>query len=84
MIKVGDKVKVIDQEITGTVVEDSGNLVVIEDDESEFDDNRLEFKKSELEEIKEKYNPEEPNLKKFDRDAFIKKIINDDNQGERQ
>ena len=53
MIKVGDKVKVIDQEITGTIVEDWGNLVVIEDEESEFDDNRLEFKKSELEEIKE-------------------------------
>ena len=53
MIKVGDKVKVIEQEITGTVVEDWGNLVVIEDEESEFDDNRLEFKKSELEEIKE-------------------------------
>tara|TARA_R100001129_G_scaffold154152_1_gene116793 strand:+ start:52 stop:228 length:177 start_codon:yes stop_codon:yes gene_type:complete len=53
MIKVGNKVRVIDQEITGTVVEDWGNLVVIEDDESEFDDNRLEFKKSELEEIKE-------------------------------
>ena len=53
MFKVGDKVKVIDQEITGTVVEDSGNLVVIEDDESEFDDNRLEFKKSELEETYE-------------------------------
>ena len=53
MIKVGDKVKVIEQEITGTVVEDWGNLVVIEDEESEFDDNRLEFKKSKLEEIKE-------------------------------
>jgi len=53
MVKVGDKVRVIDQEITGTVVEDWGNLVVIEDEESEFDDNRLEFKKSELEEIKE-------------------------------
>ena len=53
MFKVGDKIKVIDQEITGTVVEDSGNLVVIEDDESEFDDNRLEFKKSELEETYE-------------------------------
>tara|TARA_B100000945_G_scaffold316305_1_gene316964 strand:+ start:436 stop:564 length:129 start_codon:yes stop_codon:yes gene_type:complete len=26
---------------------------------------------------------EEPSLKKFDRDAFIKSIINDDNQGER-
>ena len=53
MVKVGNKVRVIDQEITGTVVEDWGNLVVIEDDQSEFDDNRLEFKKSELEEIKE-------------------------------
>ena len=53
MVKVGDKVRVIDQEITGTVVEDWGNLVVIEVEESEFDDNRLEFKKSELEEIKE-------------------------------
>ena len=53
MFKVGDKVKVIDQEITGTVVEDWGNLVVIEDEESEFDDNRLEFKKSELEETYE-------------------------------
>ncbi len=56
MVKVGDKVKVIDQEITGTVVEDWGDLVVIEDEESEFDDNRLEFKKSELEEIKENDN----------------------------
>lgn len=55
MVKVGDKVKVIEQEITGTVVEDWGNQVVIEDDESEFDDNRLEFKKSELEEIKGDY-----------------------------
>ena len=55
MVKVGDKVRVIDQEITGTVVEDWGNLVVIEDEESEFDDNRLEFKKSELEEIKGDY-----------------------------
>ena len=53
MVKVGDKVKVIDQEITGIVVEDWGSLVVIEDDESEFEDHRLEYKKSELEEIKE-------------------------------
>ena len=53
MVKVGDKVKVIDQEITGIVVEDLGSLVVIEDDESEFEDDRLEYKKSELEEIKE-------------------------------
>ena len=53
MVKVGDKVKVIDQEITGIVVEDWGSRVVIEDDESEFEDDRLEYKKSELEEIKE-------------------------------
>ena len=53
MIKVGDKVRVIDQEITGTVVEDWGNLVVIEEEDSEVYDNRLEFKKSELEKIEE-------------------------------
>ena len=29
-----------------------------------------------------KWKQEEPSLKKFDRDAFIKRIINDDNQGE--
>ena len=52
MIKVGDKVKVIDHEITGTVVEDWENLVVIQDDESEFEDDRLEYKKSELEVLK--------------------------------
>ena len=53
MIKVGDKVRVIDQEITGTVVEDWGNLIVIKDNESEFEDDRLEYKKSELEKIEE-------------------------------
>ena len=53
MITVGDKIKIIDQEITGTVVEDWGDLVVIKDDESEFEDDRLEYKKSELEKIGE-------------------------------
>tara|TARA_Y100000992_G_C21236083_1_gene478139 strand:+ start:1094 stop:1321 length:228 start_codon:yes stop_codon:yes gene_type:complete len=75
MIKVGDKVRVIDQEITGTVVEDWGNLVVIEEEDFEFDDrgnlvvieeedsevydNRLEFKKSELEKIEGNENADQ-------------------------
>lgn len=48
---LGDRVKVIEQGITGTVIEDWGNLVVIELDEYEGGDNRLEYKKSELEEL---------------------------------
>ena len=59
MIKVGDKVRVIDQEITGTVVEDWGNLVVIEEEDSEVYDNRLEFKKSELEKIEGNENADQ-------------------------
>ena len=51
MINAGDRVKVIDQEIIGVVIEDYGTSVVIEEDDSEFEDNRLEYKKSELEEI---------------------------------
>ena len=50
MITVGDKVKVIDQEITGIVIEDYGQAVVIEDDDSEFEDSTLYYKKSQLEE----------------------------------
>lgn len=52
-MKVGDLVKVIDQDITGIIVEDYGNKIVIEDDDSEFlaPDNRLEYFKSEVEEI---------------------------------
>ena len=46
---IGDRVKVINQVITGTVVEDWGNKVVIIDDDAETLDDRLEFKKSELE-----------------------------------
>mgnify|MGYP003142697809 CR=1 FL=1 len=45
-----NRVRVIDQDwITGTVVEDWGNKVVLIDDNAETLDDRLEFKKSELE-----------------------------------
>ena len=44
-----NRVKVINQDITGTVVEDWGNNVVIIDDDAETLDDKLEFKKSELE-----------------------------------
>ena len=49
--KINDKVKVIGQNIIGKIIEDYGNLVVIIDSDSEFIDNKLEFKKSELEEL---------------------------------
>ena len=48
-MNVGDFVKVIDQNITGKIIELFGNLAIIVDDDSEFDDNRLEYKISELE-----------------------------------
>jgi len=49
-MNIGDKIKVIDQDITGIIVEDYGNKIVIEDDSSEFEapDNRLEYLKSEV------------------------------------
>jgi hypothetical protein len=53
-IKVGDKIKVIGQDITGYVIETYGSRVVIEDDTAEIDDNRLEFKLSEIEELNER------------------------------
>ena len=48
---VGDFVKVLDQDITGQIVEDHGSKVVIIDECSEYDypDNRLEYHKSEVE-----------------------------------
>ena len=49
MLKINDKVKVIGQNIIGKIIEDYGNLVVIIDSDSEFIDDKLEFKKSELE-----------------------------------
>ena len=53
-ITVGDYVQTIDNDfctISGEVVEDNGNKVVIIDDAAETDDDRLEFHKSELETI---------------------------------
>ena len=46
---VGDRVRVIDQNITGQVVFADDWHIVIEDDDSEFEDNRLEYRASDLE-----------------------------------
>ena len=56
MITVGNKViwrdpYWSDLSMTGTVVEDHGNTVVIADDDAETTDDKLEFKKSELKEV---------------------------------
>ena len=51
-MEIGDKVKVINQEITGTITEYCGNSFVIVDDSAETLDDRLEYKKSELKLIK--------------------------------
>ena len=50
-MQVGDRIKVIDQEIYGKIVKDYGTEVVIEDEDAPTDDNTLCFKKSEVEEI---------------------------------
>ena len=52
-MRVGDKVKHKEQDIQGEIVVDYGHTVVIIDETLETDDNRLEFRKSDLEEIKE-------------------------------
>ena len=52
-MRVGDRVKHKEQDIEGKIVEDHGHTVVIIDETLETDDNRLEFRKSDLEEIKE-------------------------------
>jgi len=52
-ILVGDRIKVIEQEIYGVIVHDFGNEVVIEDEDAETLDNQLCFKKSEVEIIEE-------------------------------
>ena len=54
MFKIGDTVKVKDQDIIGIIVEhSSGSRLVIEEMESEFEapDNRLEYSETELESI---------------------------------
>lgn len=50
---IGQRVKVIDQDIIGEVVDVYGSKVVIEEIESDFEwpDNRLEFRASDLQEI---------------------------------
>ena len=50
-IGIGDRVKVIDQEITGTIVEIYDSLIVISDDDAETDDDRLEFHIDDLEAV---------------------------------
>jgi hypothetical protein len=51
MIQVGDRIKVIDQEIYGKVVRLHPTEVVIADEDAETWDNELCFKLSEVEEI---------------------------------
>ena len=59
MITVGDKVIFQGENwgqlvsVIGTVIEDHGNKVVIQDQDAETNDDRLEFKKSELKLLKE-------------------------------
>ena len=50
MISIGDRIKVVDQEITGRVIEDYGSYIVIIDDDSEYEspDDTLEFRKSDV------------------------------------
>ena len=52
-VEVGDRIKVIDQEITGTIVEVCNSLIIISDDDAETNDDRLEFRISDLEKIEE-------------------------------
>jgi len=48
-MKIGDRIKVKDQDIWGKIIYDHGTEVVIEDDHAETEDNQLCFKKSEIE-----------------------------------
>jgi|TARA_R110002126_G_scaffold128232_1_gene270729 hypothetical protein len=50
-VEVGDRVKVIDQEIKGTIVEVFKSLIIISDDDAETNDDRLEFHVDDLEQI---------------------------------
>ena len=55
-MNIGDRVKVIDQDITGLIIALHGNKATIEDEDSEYEspDNNLEYRLSELKEIKNK------------------------------
>ena len=48
-MKIGDSIKVKDQEIYGKIIYDYGNAVVIEDEHAETEDDQLYFKKNEIE-----------------------------------
>lgn len=50
---IGDRVAVIDQNITGVIVHADDWHIVIEDDDAEYDDNRLEYRASDLKLIEE-------------------------------
>ena len=50
-MNVNDRVKVINQEIYGTIIYDYGKEVIIIDEDAETTDDTLCFKKSELEEL---------------------------------
>ena len=50
-MRVGDRIKVIDQEIYGKIVKLHSTEVVIEDEDAETLDNELCFKLSEVKEI---------------------------------
>jgi len=52
-VEVGDRVKVINQEITGTIIEVCNSLIIISDDDAETNDDRLEFHVDDLEQIEE-------------------------------
>ena len=67
-VEVGDRIKVIDQEITGTIVEVCNSLIIISDDDAETNDDRLEFRISDLEKIGEEAWPNtnpKSNVKQF-------------------
>ena len=64
-MNIGDRIKVIDQEIYGVIVHDFGNEVVIEDEDAETDDNTLCFKKSEIEEITKERTKNGNNIQQY-------------------
>ena len=51
-MEIGQRIKVIDQEIYGKIVCLHPNEVVIEDEDAETEDNQLCFKLSEVQKIK--------------------------------
>jgi hypothetical protein len=50
---LGDRVEVIDQNITGVVVYADDWHIVIEDDDAEYEDHRLEYRATDLKLIEE-------------------------------